>query len=250
MAQTMKPGSDGASASHNVAGTLKVIRECAAEAIRIKGMRKALNEEMAEVRERLRDNGVQTKTFDLAVKLKEMEPEAQGEYIDSLRLNFEALSIGGQGEMFLDSVGEDQPQEVAAAREAAKAAGEAAGEAGQASSDNPHKATDHLHGDWHVGWMAATRKRAEEMAPKNAPPAPAKPKRKRASKTRSTPTLAEAQEDGKAAGIAGQPADANPHEADTRLREYWAAAHRRHYKAPRAGARAPTSPEPQPPAAA
>lgn len=255
MAKNMKPNGGGTpTAKHNVAGVHKVIRECRAQMLQIIGQREALNAEAAEIRQRLRDNGVQTKAFDFSLKVVQMETEAQAEYLDSLRVNFDAMAIGGQGEMFLDTVGEDDTADVAAAREGARAAGEKAALDGVASDANPRPATDHLHGDWHVGWMAGARKRAEEMRPKNAP-ATEPAKRKRARKT-PAPTvvaghgltpLSEAMEAGKAAGKAGAPRENNPYEAGSQPAEYWDAAHKQHSKNPRravARGRAPTNPEP------
>ena len=87
-------------ADHNVANINKVIRECASEMIQIKKERGELNERAGDIRERLTKAGVQTKAFDFAVKLQDMEQEARDSYLESLRLNFDALGIGMMGDMF------------------------------------------------------------------------------------------------------------------------------------------------------
>lgn len=111
-----KNGSDSAinDPKHNVKNLNKLIRECAGQMVEIKRQRAELNEQAGEIRQRLKDSGVQTAAFDYAVRVSQMEQEARGEYIDSLRINFEALGIGGQGDLFpdMDEKGADeQPAE-------------------------------------------------------------------------------------------------------------------------------------------
>lgn len=112
MAEPLKPnGSDSAinDPQHNVGNLHKLIRECASDMVEIKEARKDLNERAGEIRQRLKEAGVQTKAFDFAVRLREMEQEARDDYLDSLRVNFEALSIGQQGEMFAVAEARAQP---------------------------------------------------------------------------------------------------------------------------------------------
>ncbi len=94
-----------ANQGHNVNDLKKVIRECAKEMGEIKGERAELNERAGEIRERLRNAGVQTKAFDFACKVREMEQEARDDYLDSLRINFDALGVGAQTEMFKEAAG-------------------------------------------------------------------------------------------------------------------------------------------------
>ena len=89
-----------ANEGHNVGDLNKLIRECANEMAEIKGERAALNERAGDIRKQLTDAGVQTKAFDFACKVAGMEQEARDEYLDSLRINFEALGVGAQSEMF------------------------------------------------------------------------------------------------------------------------------------------------------
>ena len=115
MAKKLKPnGAESAegtsNAKHNVANLEKVIKECAAEMSKIKTERFGLNERSGEIRKRLREAGVQTAAFEFALKVQDMEQEARDSYLDSLRVNFEALGIGSQGDMFVgDAKAEDQP---------------------------------------------------------------------------------------------------------------------------------------------
>jgi uncharacterized coiled-coil DUF342 family protein len=92
-----------ANEGHNVGDLNKAIRECATQMGEINTERKELNERAGDIRERLRKLGVETKAFDFAVRLQGMEQEARANYLDSLRINFDALSIGAQSEMFQEA---------------------------------------------------------------------------------------------------------------------------------------------------
>ncbi len=89
-----------ANKGHNVGDLNKLIRESANLMSEIKDERVALNERAGEIRQRLTDAGVQTKAFDFACKVYEMEQEVRDEYLDSLRINFDALDVGAQSDMF------------------------------------------------------------------------------------------------------------------------------------------------------
>ena len=89
-----------AGAKHNVANLTKMIKECAEEMTEIKEDRKTLNARAGDIRKRITDAGQQPKALDFAVRLLEMDDEGREAYLESLKLNFEALSIGGQGDMF------------------------------------------------------------------------------------------------------------------------------------------------------
>lgn len=242
MAQTMTATSGGATAGHNSAGLHKVIRECAASMEQIDGQRKALNEEAAEIRERLRDAGIQTKTFDLARRIKSMEAEGRSDYLDSLRTNFAALLPGGQGELFIDSNVSEGGPDPKAERVAAKAAGHAAGLAGNDAGTNPYKKTDPLAGVWSAAWVEGQTELAKGLTPKGA--APAKPKRTRKRKSSAAKdsdakegSHALAMEDGKAAGLAGKGSEDNPHVKESPAAAFWEAARKRHFKAQKGAAK-------------
>jgi hypothetical protein len=97
---------DGPTIGHNVADLHKLIRNAASEMTQIKKERAALNERAGDIRTKLKESGVQVKAFEFALRLYEQEPEARNEYLDNLRINFEALSIGAQSEMFPELKGE------------------------------------------------------------------------------------------------------------------------------------------------
>lgn len=93
-------GADSANKQHNVKEINKVIRECATEMTRIKAARQELNEQAGDIRERLRDAGVEVSSFNFALRVRDMEDEARANYIDWLRVSFEALGVGAQGMLF------------------------------------------------------------------------------------------------------------------------------------------------------
>ena len=91
---------DGPTKGHNVKELHKVIRECAHAMVDIKRRRQELNEEAGDIRKRLKDHGIQTDSFDFAVRQMEREPEARNTYLNDIQVAFEALGIGGQGDLF------------------------------------------------------------------------------------------------------------------------------------------------------
>ncbi len=105
MVETQKPnGAESAegtsNAKHNIANLSKVIKECATEMMQIMKERGGLNERAGDIRKRLKDAGVQTAAFDFALRVQNMEEEARQSYLESLQINFEALGIGGQSDLF------------------------------------------------------------------------------------------------------------------------------------------------------
>ena len=73
-----------------------VIRECATEFDRIAEARKDLSKMASETRKRLGDIGVQSKSFEYALRLRNMEQEARNSYMEDLHTTYKALGIEGQ----------------------------------------------------------------------------------------------------------------------------------------------------------
>ena len=81
----------------NSAAHRKMQQECAAGLRDIADQRKALNQEAGEIRERLRDAGVEPKAFALVMKMADLEDKsAVNQYMSTLRDGWEALEVGGQ----------------------------------------------------------------------------------------------------------------------------------------------------------
>jgi uncharacterized protein (UPF0335 family) len=108
---TTKTATEGVNKDHNVADLNKLICGCAEEMARIDDERSELNEQAGDIRERLKNSGVQPEAFKFACKLKKMEVEARNEYLDNLRLVNSALGIGEQ--MTLLPAGEDDAKDAA-----------------------------------------------------------------------------------------------------------------------------------------
>ena len=175
-AKSKTNGADGkASASgnagHNVAGLKKIIRECAQQMRAIKAQRAELNEEAATIRERLKNAGVQTKAFEYALKVADMEAEAQASYTDSLRLAAEALSIGEQLD-WVKAVHEKQQQAAKAESEldltTINQEGVKAGLAGEDQGTNPYPDDSEAHHAWDQGWMGGQKQLAVKQGKKAA----------------------------------------------------------------------------------
>lgn len=94
-------GSAGTSAEHNVKARREIINECASQMLGIISERQELNERAGEIRERLKNAGIDNKAFMFALRVQQMGDD-RDTYLDGLRENFKALGIGQQGSLFLD----------------------------------------------------------------------------------------------------------------------------------------------------
>jgi hypothetical protein len=79
-----------------------IIQECAQGMKAIGNERAELNERAADIRERLRDAGIDVKSFMVALKLEAMEADDRTTYLENLREHMAALHIGEQGSLFPD----------------------------------------------------------------------------------------------------------------------------------------------------
>lgn len=86
--------------THNATEQKKIIAEAAANIIRLKAERAAIQEAIAEERDKVKSLSIKMTDFNVALRLYELEIEERNESIDGLRLCFEALSVGGQGDLF------------------------------------------------------------------------------------------------------------------------------------------------------
>lgn len=84
----------------NIADTNKLVRECAKAMDEIDEARKDLNEQAGDIRERLRDAGLNVKAFNDIRELMALEEEVRNSYLDARRVYMEALGDGEQGNMF------------------------------------------------------------------------------------------------------------------------------------------------------
>lgn len=159
MARSLKAGqelgAEGTKNEYDAKARKTIINECVSGVLAIKKARKDLNEEMGDIRQRLRDAGIQTAAFDFAVRLKEMEQEARDNYLDGLQECYEAMALGGQ--INFVAVAEKTGNAAAAGgssdKETTHEAGRQAGLAGKPQTDNPHMKKTAPHKVWNEGWI-------------------------------------------------------------------------------------------------
>lgn len=101
MARKLNADDDGrATKDHNVAEIKQTIKEVAAEVISLKAEKAEIQAQITEAKGRLKGKGIKMADFNAALRLYELDIEDRNESIDNLRLVFEALEIGGQGDLF------------------------------------------------------------------------------------------------------------------------------------------------------
>lgn len=101
MARKLKPDDDGhATRNHNAAEIKKTVREVAGVVINLKAERGEIQAQITEAKARLKAFGIKMVDFNAALRLYELEAEDRNESIDNIKIMFEALEIGGQGDMF------------------------------------------------------------------------------------------------------------------------------------------------------
>lgn len=93
-----------ATANHNAGEMKDTIRSVVSEIVKLKAERSEINEQITEARARVKAFGIKMTDLNVAIRLYELEAEDRNESIDHLKICFEALGIGGQGDMFPDLV--------------------------------------------------------------------------------------------------------------------------------------------------
>ena len=103
-----REGAEGATAGHNAQARSTIMAECAGRMRGIKASRAELNEDASAIRKRLRDNGIDVKSWEAALRMADMGDEtARDTYIDGLREAMSALGVGAQGDLFPGSAPAD-----------------------------------------------------------------------------------------------------------------------------------------------
>lgn len=92
MARTAKAG-EGNRAVTNVTEATETVRNAVPAIINLKDQRKAINAEIAEIRERVNAAGVPKKALDHAIKLKEMDPEDRERWDEGFAIARDAIAI-------------------------------------------------------------------------------------------------------------------------------------------------------------
>lgn len=85
---------------HNVQEILDTIKATAATVIELKAERAAIQEQITEAKATVKAKGIKMADFNAALRLYELEQEDRNEALTNLKLCFEALQIGAQGDLF------------------------------------------------------------------------------------------------------------------------------------------------------
>lgn len=191
MAEKLKPDGDGAATKdHNVKHIKETIRAVADAVIGLKAERSEINAQITEERAKLKAFGIKMVDFNAMVRLYELEAEDRNESVDAIRLMWEGLGLGGQGDLFPEAAPEEPPADKPKRSRKKAAAGPAPvetsplSEANQAGlnaglnsklrTDNPYPKNSGEHDYWDRGWMGGQRAIAAQMGPngKNPPEPP------------------------------------------------------------------------------
>ena len=99
MAKKLK-ADDAPDRQHNMGEMKEIIASTAANILRLKEEKATIQAAITEQRAKVKALGIKAVDFNAALRLYELEASERDESIDNLRLCFEALGFGGQGEMF------------------------------------------------------------------------------------------------------------------------------------------------------
>lgn len=84
----------------NSAGIKSIIRSAADRILRLQEEIGELRAQITEVRSEVKGAGIKMADFNAALRLYRMEIENRNESLDNIRMCFDALGLGGQGELF------------------------------------------------------------------------------------------------------------------------------------------------------
>lgn len=99
MAKRAKPG-DGSSGVTNLTETKEVIKTEVARIIGLKSQRKEINNAIGEARARVKNYGVPPAALDLALRMKEADPEDRQKHDEGYAIARDALGLGLQRSLF------------------------------------------------------------------------------------------------------------------------------------------------------
>lgn len=100
MARKLKPGDGHATKNHNSANIKTAIKEVADIVIVLKAEKAEIQARITEAKSRIKGFGLKMADFNAALRLYELEAEDRDESIDNLKIAFEALGLGSQGDLF------------------------------------------------------------------------------------------------------------------------------------------------------
>jgi chorismate mutase len=89
----------------NVEDLLELIQETTSEVIELLGERATIQKRIAEAKGRLKARGIKMADFNIALRLKQLEAEDRNASLTNLKVCFQALELGGQGDLFVGGDG-------------------------------------------------------------------------------------------------------------------------------------------------
>jgi uncharacterized coiled-coil DUF342 family protein len=99
MARKAKPG-DGAQGVTNLTEAKAVVKESVAKILNLKSQRKEINAAIGEQRARVKNYGVPPAALDLAIRMKEADPEDRQKHDEGYAIARDALGLGLQRSLF------------------------------------------------------------------------------------------------------------------------------------------------------
>ena len=85
---------------HNVKEILAVVKDSAVKVIKLNSERKEIQALITEAKAVVKAKGIKMADFNAALRLYELEADDRNESLDSLKICFEALELGGQSDLF------------------------------------------------------------------------------------------------------------------------------------------------------
>lgn len=100
MAKRAKPGDSENRGVTNLSETKEVIREAVSKILKLKGERKEINAAIGEQRARVKNYGVPPAALDLALRMKEADPQDRQLHDEGYAIARDALGLGLQRSLF------------------------------------------------------------------------------------------------------------------------------------------------------
>lgn len=92
----------GHNSDHN-----RIIKEAADEIIKLKAERAEIQAQITQAKGQVKGAGIKLTDFNVALRMYELEAEDRNESMNGIKICFEALGIGDQGELFPAGGGQD-----------------------------------------------------------------------------------------------------------------------------------------------
>lgn len=115
MARKTKPGDSEKRGVTNLTEAKEVVRNAVPSILNLKDQRKAINDEIKSIRERVNAVGIPKKALDHAIKMREMDPDDRERFDEGLAIARDAISLPMSRSLFdfLDTPAGEKDEEPA-----------------------------------------------------------------------------------------------------------------------------------------